>query len=46
MDYLGIGKGRFYELMTAGLPIEKRGKKSSSWIGHADELDDWFRVKG
>lgn len=40
-DLLKIGKDKFYQLVRAGLPVEKRG---GSWIGHKDEVEEWFRV--
>ena len=44
MDYLSIGKSRFYELIRAGMPVMKVGYKTKVWIGHTDEVDEWFRV--
>lgn len=45
MEYLGIGKARFYELVAAGLPVRKKGGASKVWAGHADEIDEYFRVQ-
>ena len=40
-SFLRIGKNKFYRLVKDGLPVEKRG---GSWIGHKEEIEEWFRV--
>lgn len=44
MDYLGVGRDRFRELVAAGLPVEKRGDKRPVFVGHPDQIDAWFMV--
>jgi len=34
-----IGKGTFYKMVRAGLPVVKRGH---SWVGHTDKIDTWI----
>lgn len=44
MDHLAVGKSRFYELVAAGLPVQKKGGKTKVWTAHADQIDEWFKV--
>ena len=41
MEYLGIGRAVFDELVKMGLPV--RVICGMYW-GHADSIDEWFRV--
>jgi hypothetical protein len=40
--YLRIGKNVFYSLVKEGLLVKRVGGR---WVGHKDELDDFFRVR-
>lgn len=40
--YLDIGKQAFQDFIRDGLPVRKCGRR---WVGHKDEIDEWFRVQ-
>jgi len=40
--FLDITKYTFYKFVQLGLPVRKEGR---DWVGHKDEINDWFRIQ-